>query len=159
MGCEVGGVHHEALSASVSYHKAYSTLPKYQLTQGGKYLLRTSLAQRMHNRPPLPLRLRHPIRLSRRYQHVRRKRFDFAVYFAFAIDMKFVRQLNCAIRAVLETFRSVFCGVDGGEYVMFVVAADAGDEGFEHVVLIFSLVGVSQLDFQIWEKFIFINGR
>lgn len=90
----------------------------------------------MHNRPPLPLRLRHPIRFSRRNKHMSRKRFDFAVYLALTINMKFVREMNCAIRAVLETFRSVFCGVDGGEYVVLVVAADAGDEGFEHDMLI-----------------------
>lgn len=81
----------------------------------------------MNNRPPLPFRLRHPIRLSRRNEHVRRKWFDFAVYFAFTVNMKFVGEMDCAICAVLETLRSVFGGAHRGEYVVSIVTTDAGD--------------------------------
>lgn len=77
---------------------------------------------------PFPFRLRHPIRFASRYEHVRPKRFDFAVYFAFTVNMEFIGEMDCAICAVLETFRAVFSDAHGGEYIVFVVTADAGNQ-------------------------------
>lgn len=89
----------------------------------------------MYYCPPLPLRLRYPIRLARCDEHVRRKRLYLAVNLALTINMEFVRKVNCAICAVFQTIRAIFLGVDCGEYVVFVVVtADAGDPRFEHVV-------------------------